>query len=86
MKCAAVIGILINLIYLLASFIEPYLPDTAKSINTQLDADLLPIPSHWAVGSIAVGHKIGKSEHLFSRIKPEKAEEWRKTFGSSNEV
>ncbi|KAM4059182.1 tRNA synthetases class I (M) domain-containing protein [Hirsutella rhossiliensis] len=28
------------------------------------------------------GHEINRSAHLFVRIKPEKAEEWRKVFGS----
>ncbi|KAM5430576.1 putative methionine--tRNA ligase [Microsporum canis] len=81
-RCAAVIGIAINMVHLLASIIAPYMPDTAKSINSQLRADPLPIPDHWNADSIKPGHEIGKSEHLFSRINPEKAEEWREKFGS----
>ncbi|XWW97929.1 hypothetical protein V2A60_005925 [Cordyceps javanica] len=82
LKCAAVIGVAINVVHLLASLVSPFMPDTAKSICSQLRADLLPIRGEWSPGSIAPGHKIDKSQHLFSRIKPEKAEEWRKLFGS----
>ncbi|KAF3481062.1 methionyl-tRNA synthetase [Arthroderma uncinatum] len=81
-KCAAVIGIAANTVHLLSSIVAPYMPDIAKSINTQLCTDPISIPDHWNADSIKPGHKIGKSEHLFSRINPEKAEEWRKAYGS----
>ena len=82
LKCAAVIGLAINLVHLLASLVSPYMPDTANAINTQLRLETLPIPDYWHADSVQPGHEIGKSEHLFSRIKPEMAEEWRRTFGS----
>lgn len=81
-KCAAVIGLAVNLVHLLASVIAPYMPDTAKSMNTQLLADPLPILDHWHADSIKPGHEIGKAVHLFSPIKPEKGQEWREMFGS----
>ncbi|KAI0970385.1 methionyl-tRNA synthetase [Xylaria arbuscula] len=81
-KCAAVIGIAVNLVHLLASLLAPYMPDTANSINKQLCADPLPIPDCWSADSIRPGHKIGTAEHLFRPIKPEKAQEWRKAFGA----
>lgn len=81
-KCAAVVGLAINLVHLLASLIAPYMPDTASSINKQLCADPLPILDDWSADSIKPGHRIGKAEHLFRPIKPEKAEEWRKAFGA----
>ncbi|KAF2728227.1 methionyl-tRNA synthetase [Polyplosphaeria fusca] len=81
-KCAAVVGLAINLIHLLASIIAPYMPETANSINRQLRMDPLPILDHWNADSVKPGHEVGKAEYLFSRIKPEKAEEWRKSFGS----
>ncbi|KAI9841004.1 MAG: hypothetical protein M1837_001079 [Sclerophora amabilis] len=82
LKCAAVIGLAINLIHLLASVIAPYTPDTAKSMNTQLRADPFPIPDHWNADSIQPGHEIGKAVYLFSPIKPDKGREWRAMFGS----
>ncbi|KAK4198080.1 methionyl-tRNA synthetase [Triangularia verruculosa] len=81
-KCAAVVGIAINLVHLLASLISPYMPTIAASINTQLRADALPILEQWTADTISPGHEIGLSEHLFSRIKPEKAQEWREKYGS----
>ncbi|TAQ87451.1 hypothetical protein B7494_g4229 [Chlorociboria aeruginascens] len=81
-KCMAVIGFAINLIHLLASLIAPYMPQTAKSMNTQLHADPLPILDYWNADSIKPGHEIGKAAYLFSPIKPEKGQEWREIFGS----
>ncbi|KZZ98535.1 methionyl-tRNA synthetase [Moelleriella libera RCEF 2490] len=81
-KCAAVIGLAVNLVHLLASVMAPYMPETAKSINTQLRVDALPILDHWYADSIKPDHEIGQAEYLFHRIKPEKAQEWRKMFGS----
>lgn len=80
-KCAAVIGLAVNLVHLIAALLAPYMPSTASSINKQLCADPLPIPDRWGAGSIKSGHKIGKAEHLFRPINPEKAQEWRKAFG-----
>lgn len=81
-KCAAVIGLAINLVHLLASLISPYMPTTAAAINSQLRANALPILEEWTADSIRPGHEISLSQHLFSRIKPEKAEEWRQKYGS----
>jgi len=81
-KCAAVIGYAVNLIHLLASLIAPYMPEIATSINKQLKAEPLLIPDHWNADTIESGHEIGKPELLFSRIPPEKGEQWRELFGS----
>ncbi|KAF2496417.1 methionyl-tRNA synthetase [Lophium mytilinum] len=81
-KCAAVIGLAVNLVHLLASVVAPYMPETAKGINSQLRLDPLPIIDYWNADSVKPGHEIGKAEYLFSNIKPEKAQEWRKAFGS----
>nr|POE71373.1 methionine--trna ligase, cytoplasmic [Quercus suber] len=83
LKCAAVIGLSINLFHLLASIIAPYMPDVAKSINMQLRADPLPILDSWSALSIQPGHEIGNATHLFTRINPQKAQEWREMFGSA---
>lgn len=81
-KCAAVVGLATNLVHLLASVLAPYMPDTARSINAQLRADPLAIPDHWNADSIRPGHEIGAPQHLFTRIPPEKAQEWRTLFSS----
>ena len=56
--------------------------EIAKSINKQLNAEPLLIPDHWNADTIESGHEIGKPELLFSRIPPEKGEQWRELFGS----
>ena len=90
-RAAAVVGTVINLISLLASVFEPFLPATRKSILEQLDAPFALIPSlqdidkkgGWKPDTIKPGHKIGKAKYLFSRIDPKKADEWRSLFGGS---
>lgn len=67
-KCAGLIGFAINLVHLLSSLVAPYMPETAKSINEQIQADPLPIPDVWTADLIKPGHEIGKAKHLFSRI------------------
>ena len=81
-----VIGLALNLAYLLASLSSPYMPSTATSITEQLNAPLSNIPDKWAPGALASGHKIGKAAYLFTNIKPEKEFEWRKEFGGTQEA
>ncbi len=86
---AAVVGTVINLIYLCSAIFEPYLPATCASIRKQLDAGFLQIPSEedlatgWLPTYIKPGHKIGKAEYLFTRIDEKKADEWRELFGGN---
>lgn len=88
-RAAAVVGTVLNLIYLLASVFAPYLPATSKSINEQLDAPFAYIPTledikdGWKPTALKPGHKIGKAKYLFSRIDSKKADEWREKFGGS---
>ena len=79
--CDTVVNLAVNHIHLLASVIEPYMPATSRSILTQLDTSLLIIPDEYAFESIPSEHKIGKAQHLFKNIKPEKEQEWRELFG-----
>ena len=81
-RCAAVVGLSLNLIHLLSALLQPFMPDTAESILAQLKAEAIPIPDMWSGDSIKPGHAIGKAAYLFGNIKPEKAEEWRVMFGS----
>ncbi|KAJ5711900.1 methionyl-tRNA synthetase [Penicillium malachiteum] len=81
LKFAAVIGLTVNLIHLLASLLCPFMPETADSINAQLNAAALPIPDDWDTNSIKPGHEIGKANFLFSSLKPQKGPERRGLFG-----
>jgi len=86
---AAVVGTVINLIYLCSAVFEPYLPATCASIRKQLEVSVLQIPSEediasgWKPTYIQPGHQIGKAEYLFSKIDEKKAEEWRELFGGN---
>jgi methionyl-tRNA synthetase len=82
-RCAAVVGMALSHIHLLASLIHPYMPDTATAILAQLNATFLTIPDEWEASSLPVGHKIGKAAYLFSQIKPEREQEWREQFGGA---
>lgn len=81
LKFAAVIGLAMNLIHLLASVIFSYMPDTVESMNTQLRAEPLPIPDHWDADSIKPGHEIGKAGYSFSNINLEKEKRMAGMFG-----
>ena len=84
-KAAAVTGFALNLILLCASVFAPYLPATSRSILEQLRSPFLVIPNNWTADDIRPGHTIGKAEHLFSIIRPEKEKEWREQFGGTQE-
>jgi methionyl-tRNA synthetase len=78
-----IVGLALNLAYLLASLSSPYMPSTATSIIEQLNAPLAQIPDKWSPGALPGGHKIGKAAYLFTNIKPEMEEEWRKRYGGT---
>jgi methionyl-tRNA synthetase len=78
-RTAAVVGLGLNLIYLLSCLVYPYMPATAESIVEQLNAPLRRIPDTWEGGDLLPGHGIGKAQYLFSRID----EEWRELFGGT---
>ena len=82
-KCAALVGIILNHLHLIAAIIGPYMPGTSKSILEQLNAEPLAIPETFAFDTIPVGHKIGTPAYLFTNIKAEKAAEWRDQFGGA---
>ncbi|KLJ10502.1 methionyl-tRNA synthetase [Blastomyces silverae] len=89
-RAAAVVGIVVNLIYLISSIFSPYLPATSASILEQLNVPFTNIPSlddlkdeGWKPELIKPGHTIGKAKYLFSQIDPKKADEWREMFGGS---
>ena len=82
-QATAVVGLGLNLIYLLASLIHPYMPSTARSITEQLAAPLQPIADTWDTNALKAGHKVGKAKHLFSRIDEKKETEWREMYGGT---
>jgi methionyl-tRNA synthetase len=82
-RTKTIIGLALNLAYLLASLSSPYMPSTALSIVKQLNAPLRSIEDKWTPGLLSGGHKIGKAEYLFTKIDDKKEEEWRLRYGGT---
>lgn len=79
----AVVGVGLNLIYLVSALVYPFMPETAEGIVEQLNAPLLAIPDNFQLPLLA-GHCIGKAKYLFKRIEESKVDEWRKKYGSNS--
>lgn len=84
-KAAAVIGVGINIIYLLSAIFTPFMPETGSQILEQLNAPARKIPNEFTL-PIKGGHNLGKPAYLFSRIDDKKVEEWRAKFGGGSNV
>lgn len=82
-RTKTVVGLALNLVYLLASITSPFMPSTAASIVKQLNAPLISIPDKWNPTALPSGHKIGKAAYLFTKIPEEKEEEWRSKYGGT---
>lgn len=81
-RCAAVIGLALNHLHLLASILSPFMPGTAGSIFEQIGAPTEPhIPDTWEADFLKPGHVIGQPKLLFSQIPTSKLEEWRLAYG-----
>lgn len=81
-RCAAVIGTSINLLYLIASLLAPYMPGTSDAIFQQLGIEPVPkIPDTWNSETLRPGHVLGTPRLLFSQIPASKLEEWRNAYG-----
>ncbi|KAI9841700.1 MAG: putative methionine--tRNA ligase, cytoplasmic protein rar1 [Sclerophora amabilis] len=84
---AGVVGLGLNLVYLLASCFSPYMPSTSTSILQQLGSPpQLSIPDGgWSPERdfLPPSHQIGKAAYLFTRIDEKKEEEWRAMFGGT---
>jgi methionyl-tRNA synthetase len=78
-----IIGLSLNLAYLLASLSSPFMPSTAASIVEQLKAPLLSIPDKWSGNTLKGGHKIGKAAYLFQKIDDKREKEWREKYGGT---
>ena len=81
-RCAAVVGLGLNTLHLLANVLSPYMPATSEAILRQLGVEnKVTIPSTWTADVIKPGHTLGTAELLFSVIPQTKIDEWRDMFG-----
>lgn len=82
--CGAYLQTCLNLVHLLAALLQPFLPDTAESIARQLCVEpVFAIPDSFDCDFIRPGHQLGDAEHLFTRIDPKRAEDWKAQYGGS---
>lgn len=79
-KSDAVVGVGLNIIYVVASLIYPFMPETAEKINKMLNAPALKIDDEFHL-ALLPGHNINKAEYLFHRIEDKQIEQWRKIYG-----
>lgn len=79
-KSDAVVAVGLNLIYLVAAVVGPFMPATARQIDDILNAPALSITDRFEL-VLEGGHCIGKPQYLFSRIDEKKVEEWRGMYG-----
>lgn len=84
-KSDAVIGVGLNLVYLLGSLVGPFIPETTSQINEILNAPALSIPNNFAL-VLEGDHCINKPQYLFKRIDEKKIEEWRSLYGGKQVV
>ncbi|CAG8643933.1 19263_t:CDS:2, partial [Cetraspora pellucida] len=80
-KCASVIGVSINLIYLLSAVFSQYMPSVTESILRQLNAPLRNIPDTFTM-DIEAGHQIGKAEFLSRGL----MKKWQKNLTTNNVI
>ncbi|KAI8853017.1 tRNA synthetases class I (M)-domain-containing protein [Chytridium lagenaria] len=82
-RCNTVVGVTLNLFYLLSAIVAPYLPKTSESILRQLNAPTRRITDTWEANDILPGHHLGKVELLFQRIDEKRIDELRAKYSGT---
>ena len=85
-RCDTVVYLASNLIYLLGSLLEPYLPSTSANLYKQLNLPARTISDDWSGNDIPSAHEIGKPEYLFQRIDEAREEELRSKYGGNSKT
>ena len=79
-RAAHVVLNTINLVYVLAALVHPFMPSTSDEILAQLNAAPRSIPNSFDI-ALLPGHIIGTAAHLFSKIDTDNIAKWRGEFG-----
>lgn len=86
-RCSTVMGVCVNLVYMISVLIEPYMPSVSKKICEMLNVSQDPYAL--ATGSIGfriqAGHSISPCQVLFRKILPEEVEDLRARFSGSQD-
>lgn len=80
----AVVGVGLNLIYLVSAVISPFMPETRDQISEILNAPALSITDKFEL-VLEAGHNIGKAQYLFKRIDEKKIDEWKQLYGGKQQ-
>ncbi|CAD6572574.1 MAG: hypothetical protein CYPHOPRED_004884 [Cyphobasidiales sp. Tagirdzhanova-0007] len=83
-RCASVVLLATNLIYLLSVLVHPFMPSTEAGILRQVNAPARSVPTSFTGKDLQHGHRLGQAEYLFTRIKPEMESVWRQQFGDKD--
>ncbi len=67
-RCGTVVAVGVNLVKLLATLLEPFLPHFTEKVLHQLDLPHSPIPDAWAQFEVAPGHTIRAAVPIFREI------------------
>jgi len=84
-KSDAVMGVGLNLIYLVSAIISPFMPECTTQICEVLNAPPLSITDKFEL-VLQPDHCIGKAQYLFKRIDESKIDEWRNLYGGQQKA
>lgn len=83
-KSDAIVGVGLNIVYLVASVIYPYMPETAETIYSMLNAPKLAIQDDFKL-ALKGEHNIGKAQYLFKRIEDKDVALFRSKYGGQQQ-
>lgn len=79
-RCATVLAVAANLVYLLSALLEPFIPQTCVDMRRILNAPPCMIPECFVVDALGEGHEIGEPFLLFRKLEAEQIEQLRTRF------
>lgn len=82
-RCFAVVGVAINVVYLLSAVFYPFVPEVSEQICKQLNVPLRSIPDRFEI-VIGAGHNLGTPQHLFQHIDEKFIAIWQAKYGGNN--
>lgn len=81
-RCAQIVLLSLNLVYLLSVLVYPFMPSTSELILKQLNAPMRRLGRTFGI-DLLPGHTIGDAIYLFRKIDPDRAAFWRKQYGGA---
>lgn len=82
LRCGTVLGVALDLIYLLSVLVEPFMPSSSEDIRRILNAPSRRLPEKFEIGKgLLPGHNLNPSFHLFERIDEATLKVFQERFG-----